>query len=1367
MKKKPSALFAMCIFLCVIRTFAQQGNQASQGKFSLGPDKLKALQNSVNLVTGQVAFPMELCALPGRGGLNSMVDIQYNSAGVVDATKINNEFSPTSILGLGWSFDIPRIVADHKQTGTRHDDDFFLIENGISNQLFCTSFSTSPRVFSTQKFNAWKVEYYADLEKWIITRENGFKYSFTAVQWMVKWDNWVGNSSLTENQSRLAYVWALTEVQNLWGDKLTFQYSLVEEPVGEGGLNHTKAFYLSKIVDPVGQSVEFIYAAKQEFEYLDVTEDHVVPENKRTVEPDSFQEKYETLYISNVVTRSNKNNILYTIDLGYSLKGSGQLSKRYLTSIQKRFPSGETQPAVQFQYFDSGINQGLLRKVINSLGAHIEYYYKSISVPSSTLISSAIEGTNTLPKIFASGDYTIVTFRANSVSANDATLQPVKVYACYWDGAWSQELMWDVPPMLRSDYEQLDIALTAKHFVIRFYQSKINRHYVYVARKKTFASSQPDLISTASIWEKSQREFVKVGENFGNVTGRVFAGENFAGFVNRFAGSFHVWTWRDGWEESDLSINDTSHENFLTAGNNFIFLHNDARANHDQLHFYYLDAEKIWRPRTLPNSVEFNSDGGSDPDSHWYAANSFVLGLVNQNPEYIYQWDENYENFVKVDVLGRYQDASRVFISNAGQIGISQTDKGKGIAASYDGKDWHTMTYSYDTYKETSYSDAVVLRSQRDEFRASGSNGVGLYWDPYWPRWETNAQDFGDVVKGFTKLNDQYGNAIQAGTDLAMINNKLHVQMWNDNWAFIGNIPLEATDYLIGSTAMVLDPNYLVYEYSTTKSGKPAGTYIVFLENYQIKGYKRFGNLVMDPSRTNASITTLALKYVSGSSGVDIHRMIDDKFRATDQSTIVVSSTMWSDGNNAIKTTYEYARGKMIAKGIAQFNIVTVIPGGDLINAPGGYTEYCFYNGMKETILNVTPPVAHNNYENLFAGLPYQIITKNSNGQQTSFVKSYYEVFTKPILNSLSQLIDNSQTVRLVKTEQYINDGNFSSKPFSTVENEYDPVTLLLRSTRQVNSTGPSTSEEMTVSYTYWWQKYDTDMLKNILSPVVLSKTVNTKAGVGTHTASAVSTWTYNSTLNKYFPYAAYTWKQHGDPETFPWAGEGSDSDWLLTSKISALDPADGTVYETEMNDGTKQAMIFNADHTLPIAQAKFASYDQIAYTSFEDGNTGNWTYDNALVTGAEAEAGSKCLHVSTTGTYVTKTVPAGTYELSYWYKGPHSVTDVENGTIQSNVEEVKNGWTLTKSIVTITSSTGVIKVNISSDGFLDEVRLKPRGAEMTTFIYNDDGNVLVKVDTNLVETRFEYDTQYRLVLVRDHQGNIVKKYTYHYRDQQ
>ena len=66
-KKVVGALIS--IKFLVFQSLLAQNLPEQSSNFSLAPSELGALQNSVNLYTGQVSFPMTVASLPGRGGL--------------------------------------------------------------------------------------------------------------------------------------------------------------------------------------------------------------------------------------------------------------------------------------------------------------------------------------------------------------------------------------------------------------------------------------------------------------------------------------------------------------------------------------------------------------------------------------------------------------------------------------------------------------------------------------------------------------------------------------------------------------------------------------------------------------------------------------------------------------------------------------------------------------------------------------------------------------------------------------------------------------------------------------------------------------------------------------------------------------------------------------------------------------------------------------------------------------------------------------------------------------------------------------------------------------------------------------------------
>lgn len=64
----------------------------------------------------------------------------------------------------------------------------------------------------------------------------------------------------------------------------------------------------------------------------------------------------------------------------------------------------------------------------------------------------------------------------------------------------------------------------------------------------------------------------------------------------------------------------------------------------------------------------------------------------------------------------------------------------------------------------------------------------------------------------------------------------------------------------------------------------------------------------------------------------------------------------------------------------------------------------------------------------------------------------------------------------------------------------------------------------------------------------------------------------------------------------------------------------------------------------------------------------------------------------------------------------------------------------------------------------IDEVKIFPKSATLTSYSYNLDHSVYTICDPNGKISYFEYDSFGRLKLVKDHEGNIIKKYQYNYK---
>jgi YD repeat-containing protein len=189
---------------------------------------------------------------------------------------------------------------------------------------------------------------------------------------------------------------------------------------------------------------------------------------------------------------------------------------------------------------------------------------------------------------------------------------------------------------------------------------------------------------------------------------------------------------------------------------------------------------------------------------------------------------------------------------------------------------------------------------------------------------------------------------------------------------------------------------------------------------------------------------------------------------------------------------------------------------------------------------------------------------------------------------------------------------------------------------------------------------------------------------------------------------------------------------------------------------------LWSYNYTLPIAECKNADSASIAYTSFEEVG-GNWSY-SGNVTG-HAVTGSNCYDLSLGNiTAVNTNISADlAYIVSYWSTvGAHSVNNTTTLITGKSVTVNGQTWTYYEHQI----SGGATGITVSGSGLIDELRLYPQNAQMTTYTYSPVIGVTSQCDVNNRITYYEYDGLGRLKLVRDQDGNIIKTIDYHYKNQ-
>jgi YD repeat-containing protein len=197
-----------------------------------------------------------------------------------------------------------------------------------------------------------------------------------------------------------------------------------------------------------------------------------------------------------------------------------------------------------------------------------------------------------------------------------------------------------------------------------------------------------------------------------------------------------------------------------------------------------------------------------------------------------------------------------------------------------------------------------------------------------------------------------------------------------------------------------------------------------------------------------------------------------------------------------------------------------------------------------------------------------------------------------------------------------------------------------------------------------------------------------------------------------------------------------------------------GNLNSQKRTNNLNESFIWDNLLRLPVAKAQNTSVDKIAYTSFETDDLGGWTgltgnritnYD--VITGKKYGSGG-----------LSKTVATGNYVVTLWCKGNCTVNNVPGSTLY--VSKRDNSWRLLEWKLNAVTSISILADN------MDEVRLRPEHADITTYTYEPGVGISSICDVNNRITQYIYDGLGRLILQVDIDGNILKDYCYTYANQ-
>lgn len=466
---------------------------------------------------------------------------------------------------------------------------------------------------------------------------------------------------------------------------------------------------------------------------------------------------------------------------------------------------------------------------------------------------------------------------------------------------------------------------------------------------------------------------------------------------------------------------------------------------------------------------------------------------------------------------------------------------------------------------------------------------------------------------------------------------------------------------------------------------------------------------------------------------------------------------------------------------IIGYDIVTEVIGE---NGEGGKTMHFFHN-EKDVVYGSFFPYLPPQSSPL-NGKPVQSITLNAQGDPISKIEYFHTVrqsnsvwsiklfkeVVEPFSNDYRILPFYDYTNWVVQTWEKKTD-NIDTGPIVTQRffNYDNPLHKELTSTSFLKSDGTNSITKYkypgdyttagTASFVYQMK------LKNITSPVIEEQTLVTRSGV---TKLVGGTFTSYKLVNNAYYKPDILYKINAtEPLT-----DTRESDILVSNQIT-LHPSyqqevvfdsytlNGNLESFHKPKGEYSSYIWGYQSSLPVAQVINASASKIAYTSFESDNTGGWNYGGIMASAPypASATGKKFYNLTTNGLNKSGLTSGENYIVSYWSKnGAYSIT---GGSAEAAVKMGTSfhGWTYFEHLI----KTSTTAVSINGTGAIDEVRLYPATAQITTYTHDLLTGMSSSTDNNGITTYYEYDGFQRLKAVKDQYGNIVRAFRYNYKN--
>ncbi|MFG2386048.1 RHS repeat-associated core domain-containing protein [Streptomyces avermitilis] len=1267
-----------------------------------------AVANAVNMFRGEVNLPVDLVTLGGRNGLDVKVSAFYSS-GVHRAAQRWNLTEPTDVLGLGWSMPYEQIMVEHQDSGTNLDDVFYLVTGGSPKQLVRVGVEGAAQVFQLRDHQFWHIRYFpaADSggEYWQIVREDGTTYTYGpgAVQWGVRWGNWIGPSTVANGVS-FPVAWNLHEVRSMAGDTMSFAYTTDDVPIGTGaGALYTRSCRLRQIVDVFGRTVDFTYLPKEPFE---APAPQVPPPGGRN----AYQYRLEDHYLDRIDVLDPDGAVLLTTRLDYLLRNvSGSpkdnaYTKRYLAGVRQEVPDGDSAalPGVEFDYHGAGAPlPGALQSVLTPQGGRATYAYKAVELPNTTLrVPITSPGAGWTPRVWHGPTYTVVTWE-NSATGRVTT----GVYS--WNGSWTSQQDTHEWPVTAGTLR----VLTGDGFFAIWYRDARGQQYrVHVVRQDEFRFGE---------WDRAAYQ---VGLGRPMTDPAVSVGAGFLAVADAAAGQLKILSWDpvgSRWQEHSFGLADVA-QVALSSGVNFCVATTYASTGRKlTTTIYYGDPGQRWlRGDTVSETVDIDWEATRRENMLATGASFAALGFVTAIDEpsksvryatRLLTWSPAYRFGTPVKAGGTQaldvRNPVGYVVSNGSTVGNGQH------LFRFDGARWQTVAtvtpvagprYTYSYAADAAYATTV---------QPDGRWTSDLYeFDPYGSAWRSKARPSGSARELPT---------LAGGGEYRTAGRELLRRTPDGTWAKVYTLPSNADLTTVVNAA----PAYVAFQ----DSG--GSTHVLTLADGGVLETKALsGEQVVVPDAQPGQILTGPGTFVTyrgtdfDKSQLTLYRVVGAAV-ATRLVAYPVVQVGSDTGFQTQHTTLDYdaATATYDPYGlVTQYVSVRSTPG----DGENGWVERVFFNGLRPTVSGVVYPPSgkYSNARSYFSRLNGQLFRTrayDADGRQVSESVSYPYTYTSgeriagaytrvrrqteatagQLLSfTLAEVADLDSRVAPAALRERLSAAGLAlpgrltvaverpgrrwtltdatGTPYQIVADGTDVIVYgwleaaaeyeynakgqpCLELTENIDDSG--VTRRLSITTVYAWQTYQHLADLNCLVPVSQVTTADLTADVVT--GSTVTT--YSNAWGPWAAHRAYEWRGTGTPDFADWEpGADPGPDWLRARQVLAVTERAQPLAALDAGDHIA-AVIYDSERRFAVATTASADprADEASYYGFEEyEDADGWTLTPPDVDPADhinegsAHSGSRRLAIPgdpDTAVGITNTLtPARgdrSYQLSCW----------------------------------------------------------------------------------------------------------------------